>query len=77
MLGRARVDHPQDVRACCIGEPRLRQRPSAWYWPLGKTPADAVDADPATTANMYADVRFDEMQAGVTDLYSTADSNKK
>lgn len=30
-------------------------------------------ADPGTTASMYADVRFDEMQAGVTDLYSTAD----
>ncbi len=30
-------------------------------------------ADPGTTASMYADVRFDEMQAGVTDLYSATD----
>lgn len=28
---------------------------------------------PATIANMYADVRFDEMQAGVTDRYSADD----
>ena len=37
-----------------------------------KTPADAVDANPATIANMYADVSFDELQAGVTDLYSAS-----
>ena len=42
-----------------------------------KTPADAVDADPATIANMYVNVCFDEMQAGVTDLYSAANGDEK
>jgi hypothetical protein len=34
-------------------------------------------ADPATTANMYADVSFEDMRAGVTALYGDHGGSEK
>ena len=53
--------------------PDLRQQFSRDWRPprLRQVQKQLGHAKPATTANMYADVSFEDMQAGVTGVYGT------